>query len=441
MPNREKLEKKAKVALEKAEILMDNERFKRAAESFRKAGEYFSELSNWKIAEQCFYYASKNYTRLEGERNFQRTAVMEREAGKCCIYLNQFQKAQDYFNVSGKTELKAEDKTRPEYATESFCFAFFCYFLQGEVDEGIEYIKRIKSRISNDLFAKHPLMLVVRRITNAYLKKKESYLDEIIDSLNSLHYDKAEMRLIKETLIVSLATLMMDFTLVVEKQDFERDEIVNVQAKISYDRLKEFENYSVVPRQFNSIEIIDTHIEIGENISTKDRPLLPISLDMTEFIPKSIPYTFRTNFPGKSFIGPISLILEMDGTYKFELKSNKQEIEITSPQAILGIDLKPLKTPIINQTFPLEVRLSNQSDGNAMQIEVEFEFPEDLRLMRGTNQKTIYSLNPNEDIAWNLQVKAFDVGKIPIKAMVSFSDEDGNKKGPFKAEIPIEINM
>ena len=56
MPKREKIERKARVALEKAEKLMDNERFKRSAESFRKAGEYYKELSNYKVAEQCFYY-------------------------------------------------------------------------------------------------------------------------------------------------------------------------------------------------------------------------------------------------------------------------------------------------------------------------------------------------------------------------------------------------
>ncbi|RLI60636.1 MAG: hypothetical protein DRO88_14070, partial [Promethearchaeia archaeon] len=76
-----------------------------------------------------------------------------------------------------------------------------------------------------------------------------------------------------------------------------------------------------------------------------------------------------------------------------------------------------------------------------MEIEVEFEFPEDLKMMRGTFKKNIYSLSPNEQLHWQILVKAFDVGEFPIKTIVSFKDEDGNLKGPFTAEIPLTINL
>lgn len=441
MVNREKIEQKAKVALEKGEILMENERFRRAADSFRKAGELFYSLQKWKVAEQCFYYAGKNYNKLEDERNFQRAALMEREAGKCCTYLHNFSKAQEYFNVSGKTELKAEEKSRPEFATEVFSFAFLCSFLQGKMDEAINLIKRVKNRIPATLYTDHPLMTVVRRITNAHLKRKEAYLDEILDSFHQLKYAPAELLLIKEAVIVSLTALMMEYSMNLTATEFERDEEVEVISELTYSKLSEFQSYSIVPRTFTSIKIIDVHIDLDENMITKNRPSFPIVLDLKEYTPIPIPFSFRTNFPGKSFIGPISLTIEIEGIYRFTVKSERQDINITSPQAVLGIDLKPLKTPIINQTFPLQVLLSNKSDGNAMKIDVAFEFPEELRLMRGTLEKTIYTLSPNEDIAWNIQVKAFDVGKLPIKATVAFQDEDGNKKGPFSAELPLEINM
>ena len=101
----------------------------------------------------------------------------------------------------------------------------------------------------------------------------------------------------------------------------------------------------------------------------------------------------------------------------------------------------PLKTPVINQTFPLQVIVSNNSDGAAMQIEVEFEFPEDFRLMRGTLKKQIYSLNSKEDMKWQIMVKSLDGGEIPINTIVSFKDGDGNQKGPFTAVLPLNINL
>ncbi len=42
---------------------------------------------------------------------------------------------------------------------------------------------------------------------------------------------------------------------------------------------------------------------------------------------------------------------------------------------------------------------------------------------------------------WQISVKAFDVGEIPIKTTVSFKDGDGNPKGPFVANLPLNINM
>jgi hypothetical protein len=38
-------------------------------------------------------------------------------------------------------------------------------------------------------------------------------------------------------------------------------------------------------------------------------------------------------------------------------------------------------------------------------------------------------------------VKANESGEIPISTHVQFIDGDGNKKGPFTAVLPLEINL
>ena len=437
----EKLRKKAEVALEKAEILMDNDRHKKSAEHFKKSAELYAELDEWKIAEKCFFYSAKNYHTLGGNRNFQRASLLEYEAGKSCIFVNDFAKARDYFDIAAKSILKSDAKNPDEIATTDLCFAFFCYFVQGKLDDGIQYIKRFKDQVEADVYANHPLMLFVKDLTKAIINEKEKYLDTITDNFHSYKYGTAETLLLKETLIVGFASLMMKFELGMEKTEYERDENVEVQAKIDYHRLEEFKKYKILPRVFDSIKIEKMEIEIGDNISTKEKATLPINLNMQSLGKQILPFKFRTNFPGESSIGPIILTMVIDDKYRFKLQSEKQELLVTSPNAVLGIDLLPLKTPVINQSFPLQVIVSNNSEGPAMEINVNFEFPEDLRLMRGTLQKNIYSLDPNEDLKWQIIVKAFDVGEIPINAIVSFKDGDGNAKGPFTAVLPLNINL
>ena len=70
----EKLLKKAEITLAKAEILMDKEKYKKSAEFFKKSGQMFLDLKEWKISEPCFFYASKNYHKVGGEKNFHRAS-------------------------------------------------------------------------------------------------------------------------------------------------------------------------------------------------------------------------------------------------------------------------------------------------------------------------------------------------------------------------------
>ena len=187
--------------------------------------------------------------------------------------------------------------------------------------------------------------------------------------------------------------------------------------------------------------ITDIEIGVSDHISTKEKMILPYKLPIPPYGKVQVPLKFRTNFPGDATIGPISIGLEIDGKFRFVVKSERQDLKITSPRAMIGVNLKPLKTPVINQSFPVEVAVSNNSDGNALEVEVEFQFPEQMSLMRGTFKKQIYSLSPNEQFKWEITLKALDTGEIPVKVIVAFKDGDGNPKGPFTAELLIMINL
>ena len=89
----------------------------------------------------------------------------------------------------------------------------------------------------------------------------------------------------------------------------------------------------------------------------------------------------------------------------------------------------------------LEVKVSNPSDADIVNITVEFEFPTNLRLMRGTTSKKIYQLIRNEDFKYQISLKPLEPGTHNIKAIVSFQDADGNIVGPKEASLPLEIPL
>lgn len=438
MVSEEKLLKKAKIALSKAEILLDNEEYKKSASQFKKAGEFYDELHEWKVAEQCFFYASKNFTRLG---KYYQASLMGRNAANDALRMYNYQKARDYFDVAAKSVLKVEQARFDEFIAENIGFAFLCYFVQGRYQDGITYIKRFKAKINPDLFSTSLMLQVVQHITNAIVNSDESHIDVLLDTFTLFKFTDMENLLIQEALVVALSSLMVKLELNIPQNEYERDDLIEIIPTLDTTRLQEFSQYKVLPHDFSALEISDLHIKIGDNLSIKERPDIPVKLDYSNFGKEELNFKFRSNIPGKSYIGPIHLTINVDNKFTFSLESKRQDILITSPDAVLGVTLTPQKTPVINQSFPVEVLISNNSDGAAMEIEVDFEFPEDLKMMRGTLTKNIYSLNPNEDMHWQIMLKAFDVGEIPIKTIVTFKDGDGNEKGPYEAEIPITINL
>jgi len=442
MGKEEKVRKKGDVLLAKAELYMDNHDFKRSANHFLKAGDLFFELEEWKISEQCYRFTSKNFSRLGGDRNYHRAAIVQRKAANCCLFLSDISKARDYFDITAKSVLKSDMKNKEEMATENVCFAFMCHFILGEQEEAINSIKRFGSLFESDIFGEHILMRLVHNLSNTVLNKNEQYIKKIVKNIQPDNYSFAESRLIQHAFLVTYATLKTRFTLNLTENEIERDTIVEIPSLLDIIGINEIEKNKNFPSKIDSLSIVNIEFNLSENMTIKEKPSIPTEIEFNKKGDHVIPFKFRTNYPGKAHIGPIKLTLEINKKFRYYAISDTKQLKITSPAAILGINLIPQKTPVINQSFPLQVVVSNNSDGDAMEIDILFEFPdENIRMMRGTMDKKIYALSPNENIKWQILIKASDVGELPIKTTVSFKDGDGNSRGPFEVIFPLMINL
>ena len=99
-----------------------------------------------------------------------------------------------------------------------------------------------------------------------------------------------------------------------------------------------------------------------------------------------------------------------------------------------------MRPPLIGQSFPLEILVENKSEGDALDLNIEVEFPENLKVMRGTLKKQIYSLRTNEDLKWEINIKPLEAGDYIIKISIKFMDPDQNKIEEIK-EFPFAITL
>ena len=113
---------------------------------------------------------------------------------------------------------------------------------------------------------------------------------------------------------------------------------------------------------------------------------------------------------------------------------------IISPPPSLDISLKNLRPPLIGQTFPLEILIENSSEGDALELNINIEFPKELKIMRGTTKKQVYSLSSNDNITWEINLNPLEAGDYIIKMDISFKDPDQNlieekKTFPFSIKL------
>ena len=85
-------------------------------------------------------------------------------------------------------------------------------------------------------------------------------------------------------------------------------------------------------------------------------------------------------------------------------------------------------------------RQENKSEGEALGVNINIEFPEELKVMRGTINKQIYSLRKNEDMKWELSVKPTEAGDFTIVFHIKFNDPDQNLI-ELTQEFPYSIKM
>ncbi len=425
--------KEAEKILDEAEALLAHEKFSKAGKEFRKAGEMFSELNDHKVAEQCFYYAAKSF--LSSEK-FHDAAEVQRSAANACILLNDYKKAEKYYQVAAKYALRGDNVFE---GILNGSFAYLCMFIQGQQDRGLEYIKQVKSNVPFDDFKDNRLVQLVRSLTLSIVDRNKEELINLEQTISKYKFRAPEFQVIQRAIVLARVHLSLEIRLQFPKTKYITDETIEFKCDVDTSQLV---NITVPPGldlSVKEVTVKDVGVVLSENLSLKRKPVCPFVLVAGE--KKTFDFNLRANYPSEqSYAGPVVLTCGI-GDVVFFAKSPAQPLVVTSPPARLGIFMKPAGTPIIGKTFPMDITLTNESDGEATNIELDIEFPSNLTLMRGLPKKTFYSIAAHEKISFQVALQPSEAGETPIKVTMTFKDADGNVMGPHTAELPFEVKL
>jgi len=430
-----KAQEKAQKILDRAEILFDREEFIRAHREFTGAGNLYLKLQEFRVAEQCFLWSSKA---LVHEARYHDAYDSLRSAAQCCILLDDYQKAVEYYDVAAKNILKSSRNDVESKSILAACFGFLCQFITGQHEKGLGFIKRIKAYVDIKVFTENKLIRLVKGLTLAIVNKDGKALNLLKKEFQRSNYEPAESKLIRDAFVVATTYLLLIVKINLEKKEILNEESLDFTLDFNLKPLYDMRKDPVLNYNFQKGRIQEMHVNLSDNLTITEKPEFPMDISNEIF---QIQFHTRANFPGEGFIGPLNFRFDLDNKFGLTLKTDVQKLLVKSPPARLGIDLTPLTNPIINQTFPMEVKVSNPSDSDIVNINVEFEFPPNLRLMRGTTSKKIYQLIRNEDFKYQISLKPLEQGTHKIKAIVSFNDADGNLIGPNEAELPLTVNL
>jgi len=406
------------------------DRYKRAAKSYNTVGNIFLKLGNYEIAKECFFNAAKSAIH---EDKYLRGLEFLRNAGNASLLNNNFSEAYQFFKESLNyiPSLRNSSDINQLFVVFS-SLSYLCLFVEGKQEEGLNIVKKIRSFVDDSYFKESALIKLVKDLTVATKDKKEKYIKKIEKDFENSKFYEGEINLAKSALVIAKTIVSLIVKLTLDKKIYTTNDVINLTMNIDTKPLLDITENSFYNYNLKELKIMKIGIQLTDNFTFHKKPELPITITpgQTCQINLLIKPHFQMENPT---IGPILLTSELNGNLKFFYEySELLYPTLISPPPTLDISIKNLRPPLIGKSFPLEILIENKSKGEALDLNIEIDFPENLKVMRGTLKKQIYSLRTNENMKWEISLKPIEAGDYSIKIKTTFKDPDQNQIGEIK---------
>lgn len=418
----------------KAEKLFKAMQYKRAAKLYDKVGDFYLNQNNFELARNCYFDAAKC---CMNEDKYLIGIDFLRKAGNASLFNNEIVDANQFFKETMNyiPNLRSASDRNQNFILFS-CLSYLCHFIKGEQEEGLKIVKKIKKSVDDTYFRENPLIHLITNLTMIIKEKDKKYIDRIQKDFNNYKFRDAEAFLAKKALTIAKMYVYLLIKLSLKKDVFTTNETINLSLVVDTEPLLNIKR----DIEIKDLIISKIGITLSDNLTSQKNPELPISIQIGQT--REINLLIKPHFQmEKPFIGPVMLTSDLDGDLFFSYEiSQILKPKLISPPPTLEVSMKNLRPPLIDQTFPLEILIENKSEGEALNLDIELEFPEQIKVMRGTLKKQIYSLRSNENIKWEVNLKPIEAGNYKIKIFSKFNDPDQNLIEETK-EFPLDIKM
>ncbi len=424
--------------LKKANQLYKAMQYKRAAKSFNTVGTNFLNLGDYKTAKECFFNAAKSAI---NEDKYLRGLEFLRNAANASLLNNNFSDAYQFFKNALNYIPSLHNPSDRDYHFILFsCLSYLCLFLEGKQEEGLNLVKKNKTFVNDTYFKENSLIKLIKNLTVAIKDKNENYIKKIENNFENYKFYEGESFLAKKALVLAKTIVALITKSSFDKNVYTTNDIITLTLTIDTTPLLDISNDPFYNYNINELKITKISITLSDNFTSHKKLELPIII--TPGKSSQIDLLIKPHFQmEKPFIGPILLNSELDGNLKFFYEIPETFYpNLISPPPTLDISIKRLRPPLIGQSFPLEILVENKSEGDALDLNIEVEFPENLKVMRGTLKKQIYSLRSNENMKWEINLKPLEAGDYSIKVKTTFKDPDQNQIGEIK-DFPLLIKL
>ena len=424
--------------LKKAEQLYKAMQYKRAAKLFNTVGGNFLKLGDYELAKDCFFNAVKSAI---NEDKYLSGLEFLRNAGNASLFSNNFSEAFQFFKeaLNYIPSLKSSSDRNHLFILFS-TLSYLCLFVEGKQEEGLSLVKKTKTYVDDTYFKENNLIKLIKDLTVATKDKNENYIKKIQKEFVEFNFHDGEIILAKRALVLAKTIVSLITQLSLDKKIYTTNDTINLTIDINTKPLLNITKDTFYDYSIKELKITKIGLQLSDNFTVHKKPELPIIISSGHN--HQINLLIKPHFQmEKPYIGPIILTSELDGILKFFYEFSEIIYpNLISPPPSLDISIKSLKPPLIGQTFPLEILIENKSEGEALDLNIEIEFPENLKVMRGTLKKQIYSLRSNENIKWEINLKPLEAGDYSIKIKALFKDPDQNQIGETK-DFPLSIKL
>jgi len=411
---------------------------KRAAKIFDSVGDSYLNLGNFDLARDCYINAAKCSIK---EEKFLIGLEFYRKAGTASLFNDQILEANGFYReaINYISKLRSASYRNQNFLLFS-SLSYLCLFIKGEQKEGLKLVKKIKKSVDDLYFKENPLIRLISNLTMVTKEKNEKYVERIKKDFHNLKLREAEISLVKQALVIAKTISSLITKLKFDKNVYTTNEIINLALIIDSKPLLEISNQKFYNYKLDELKITKVRVTLSENLAMHKKPEIPQIIVIGKN--RNIELLIKSHFQMEnSKIGPILLSGELNSSLIFKYEISQQlKPNLISPPPSLDISIKNLRTPLIDKTFPLEILIENKSEGDALNLNIEISFPEQIKVMRGTLKKQIYSLKSNERINWEINLKPVEAGDYIIIITSKFNDPDQNSIEEVK-EFPLPIKL